>query len=272
MEAWREIFGTTSMEAEAHDADRYLEMLPTLARKAEFITESVGQSTGGRTLYALRRESTTGAAPHVLLSTGIHGDEPAGPWAVLSLLAEQALSAAVNWTVLPLINPDGLAAGSRENADGLDLNRDFKLQRSAEICALSKVFDAMAKVDLHLSLHEDWEYDQSYLYEINTGARTSFAEALLECAKANTGLVEAALIDGHTPCAPGLIRHAPDPDEPEGWPEAIYLVKKHPLLSYTLETPSRQPLAARIACHRAVITAAVAQLGGAGGFYSKSSS
>jgi murein peptide amidase A len=54
----------------------------------------------------------------------IHGDEPAGI-AVAAALARGAVpSQAVLWVVLDL-NPDGVAAGIRQNAHGVDLNRNF---------------------------------------------------------------------------------------------------------------------------------------------------
>lgn len=65
-----------------------------------------------------------------LVVAGVHGDEPSGV-AVVQSLAER-LSASpeegpdgLRLALMPLANPDGLAAGTRVNASGVDLNRNF---------------------------------------------------------------------------------------------------------------------------------------------------
>lgn len=63
------------------------------------------------------------------LFTGIHGDEPAGPIAAARLLAQlhanPALATGYHLFVYPTINRTGLAAGTRGDAEGVDLNREF---------------------------------------------------------------------------------------------------------------------------------------------------
>lgn len=63
------------------------------------------------------------------LFAGIHGDEPAGPEALLQLVREmqKAPSLLEDYELLlyPMCNPTGLAAGTRESAQGKDLNREF---------------------------------------------------------------------------------------------------------------------------------------------------
>ena len=89
----------------------------------------VGTSLEGRAIES----ATFGAGPTtVLLLAGIHGNEEAGT-PLLEELAERlaADGAALPWmrgkrvVVLPALNPDGLAANRRHNADGVDLNRNF---------------------------------------------------------------------------------------------------------------------------------------------------
>src|SRR5208282_30026 len=58
------------------------------------------------------------------LSTGIHGDEPAGPLAVRQLLQEDSWPARADLWLCPCLNPTGFLANRRENAEGIDLNRD----------------------------------------------------------------------------------------------------------------------------------------------------
>jgi murein peptide amidase A len=54
----------------------------------------------------------------------IHGDEPAGI-AVTRVLAALRPPTRVDLWLIPDMNPDGVAAGTRVNADHVDLNRNF---------------------------------------------------------------------------------------------------------------------------------------------------
>lgn len=67
---------------------------------------------------------TPNSARRVLVVGSIHGSEPAGDAIARALLAMPALPGADLW-VVATINPDGEAAGTRQNADGVDLNRNF---------------------------------------------------------------------------------------------------------------------------------------------------
>ena len=64
-----------------------------------------------------------------LIMAAIHGNEPAGRGLVEQLsehLRENlGVLAGRRVVLLPVANPDGMAAGTRENAHGVDLNRNF---------------------------------------------------------------------------------------------------------------------------------------------------
>lgn len=191
------------------------------------------------------------------LSAGIHGDEPAGPLALLALLEDGFFEGPDDWTLCPALNPTGLAAGTRENDLGIDLNRDYFQRRSAEAAAHAAWLAARPVPDLFLSLHEDWETQGFYFYEINLGFDSpSRALAILHAVTPWFAAEAAADIDGHSPREAGWIYHAARADVPEGWPEAIYLADLGCPLSFTFETPSKAPLAARVAAHRAAVRAA----------------
>ncbi len=74
---------------------------------------------------ALRVFMPAGGGPVAgLLTAAQHGEE-----AVTALLArrllEQVPASATAWAVVPVVNPDGLLAGTRQNDAGVDLNRNF---------------------------------------------------------------------------------------------------------------------------------------------------
>jgi protein MpaA len=54
----------------------------------------------------------------------MHGDEPAGPKVVSTLVHGRPVTG-VNLWVIPTINPDGAARHTRKNAHGVDLNRNW---------------------------------------------------------------------------------------------------------------------------------------------------
>lgn len=195
--------------------------------------------------------------PCIYLSSGIHGDEPAGPQALLGLLKEGFFSEAFHWLICPMLNPTGLEAGSRDNEQGLDLNRDYRLCQTREVTSHIQWLSRQPIPDLFLSLHEDWESSGFYYYEINLGVEGPQPEQVLEAASAFFAPEPESVIDGHRVDSPGWIYHSQDPDVPDGWPEAIYLAKRKCPLSLTFETPSSAPLAKRVACHQAVVREAV---------------
>ena len=86
-------------------------------------TVTYGRSVEGRPLRAWRI-GDPGARRSVVLLAAMHGDEPA-PTRILRTLHRGPQIGGVDLWVVPVVNPDGLAAGTRQNARGVDLNRNF---------------------------------------------------------------------------------------------------------------------------------------------------
>ena len=85
--------------------------------------ETIGRSVQGRPLVAT--VSGDPEAPlRVLVVGAIHGDETAGMRVARRLIASPPPHGVALW-VVPTLNPDGVAAGTRGNAHGVDLNRNF---------------------------------------------------------------------------------------------------------------------------------------------------
>ena len=97
----------------------------------------LGQSAQGRDVPYLIINATCQANPPAVFANGTHhGDEPSSTESVLAipdyLLRNSTTDASVRslletyaFYVLPLVNPDGFALDTRENAAGLDINRDY---------------------------------------------------------------------------------------------------------------------------------------------------
>ncbi|MEM7792014.1 MAG: M14 family metallocarboxypeptidase [Verrucomicrobiota bacterium] len=195
------------------------------------------------------RKNAHKAKPTIYLSAGIHGDEPAGPLAVIELIRSGLFEDFANWLICPILNPSGLMLGTRENHDGLDLNRNYinptSLETKSHIAWLKK----QGPIDLSISLHEDYESSGFYLYEINCNGCPSYAHAVLEAVRPIFPPEQESLIDDHEVREPGWIFHEPEADLPDQWPEAIWLTKNGTALSYTFETPSCAQIDNRVQAH-----------------------
>ena len=85
----------------------------------------IGRSVQGRPLVAYHLgEPGRPGVPKVVLISVMHGNEGA-PRQILKALVGGPEVIGVDLWVLPTYNPDGLAAGTRKNAHGVDLNRNF---------------------------------------------------------------------------------------------------------------------------------------------------
>src|SRR5882672_5526777 len=68
-------------------------------------------------LFAITRSPSrnTHQAPRIYVSTGIHGDEPAGPLAVRKLLQENQWLENASLSLIPCLNPTGFRLKRRGN-------------------------------------------------------------------------------------------------------------------------------------------------------------
>lgn len=185
-------------------------------------------------------------APCIYISSGIHGDEPAGPLAVARLLQENCWPANLEIRLCPCLNRDGFARNRRENAEGRDLNRDYLSLSTGEAKAHTLWLSRQPDFDLCLCLHEDWESNGFYVYELNPDNRPSLAETIVAQVAQVCPINTSDVIEGR-PAHNGLIRPSIDPRSRPDWPEAFYLLTYKTRLSYTLEAPSDYPLECRVA-------------------------
>lgn len=234
----------------------FLTRLATAGTAAGFTVETFGRSEG-YPLLGLTRQATdpdTGER-RVYLSAGIHGDEPAGPQALLELLEEDALPRRQSYVICPLLNPTGMVCGSRENAEGIDLNRDYRHFASDEVSLHARwIEQSVHGISLALHLHEDWESQGFYLYELNLTQQPGLSDPIIRAVRQHLPIESAEMIDGRI-AQKGIIRPDNIPELEEGDPEAIYLQKNYGGLNYTLETPSSKDFRQRVNALKAALLA-----------------
>jgi predicted deacylase len=153
---------------EEHDYLREVAAGPGVGRPGwgavEVALTRIGTSARGRPLELVAL-TAAGAPPgpiRVLFVCGQHGDEPAGREAGLKLIRDLAtdrsatgrrLLERVTVLVVPSANPDALVAGTRETADGVDLNRDHLALATPEARAIRQVLREWRPHVVH-DLHE----------------------------------------------------------------------------------------------------------------------
>ena len=132
---------------------------PALAGDALRV-EEIGRSVEGRPIRAIRFGE---GATTVLLWSQMHGDESTATMALADILHFLAaadddplrarLRRSLSITFVPMLNPDGAARFRRENALGIDVNRDARRLATPEARALKAVRDRV-RPDFGFNLHD----------------------------------------------------------------------------------------------------------------------
>jgi murein peptide amidase A len=193
----------------------------------------------------------------IYISTGIHGDEPAGPLAIRQLLQENQWPENASLFLVPCLNPTGFRLNRRENDEGADLNREYLTTKAPETLAHINWLVRQPSFDLCVCLHEDWESDGFYVYELNPENRPSLAGHVVAQVAEVCPIDLSEMIEDR-PAHNGIIRPSVDPRSRPQWPEAFYLLTHKTRLSYTVEAPSDFPLPTRVAALVTAVRAALA--------------
>ena len=201
-------------------------------------------STGDLPLYGFQRLAKRERLT-VYLSTGIHGDEPAGPLALVEMLETNAWPSGVSLFACPCLNPTGFPGNTRENKTGTDLNRDYRDIKSREVQAHTEWIDSLPKFDFGICLHEDWEAKGFYVYELNPDNLPTVSEDVIDAVAQACPIDRSERIDDR-PAKGGILKPIVSPDARPLWPEAFYIVLKKTGLSYTVEAPSDFPMPTRV--------------------------
>ncbi|MHB8482989.1 MAG: M14 family metallopeptidase [Nitrospiria bacterium] len=197
----------------------------------------------------------------ICLSAGIHGDEPAGVAALMSLLeSPQFLFPCLksfDFMIFPCINPAGFEYHRRENPAGFDLNRQFKRSSPPLEVALIKELTFPILFSAHLDFHEDVDAAGFYLYEVGQDGTSRYGEKIIDavsrkypiCLKEEIeGLSARNGIVGRNEQSASLNFEEILQSNPD-WPQSFYFFSKGTPHSLTFETPGRLKLEDRVEIH-----------------------
>ena len=124
----------------------------------QFEVKVIGQSVLQKEIYQVKIGS---GKTKILIWSQMHGNEPTttkGLFDFFNFLAsdtELAHQIKSNYTLLciPMLNPDGAFAYTRENANGIDLNRDAVAETQPEMQLLKRTYEQF-KPDYCYNLHD----------------------------------------------------------------------------------------------------------------------
>lgn len=206
-----------------------------------------------------------GGSPAVALAAGVHGDEPAGPWALIALVEARELEPRYGYRVWPCTNPSGYALGTRESADGVDVNRSFGRGGQTPEARAIVTANRDRKFAVSIDLHEDCDAQGFYCYEYGRG---DLGRAVID-AVAQAGFpvqdLERCDLGGPVPGVvldEGVVRPPAslEIDAIGGLSYTLSVVRHAAQRALTFETPVRLPFEERIAIHRIAVKAALRAL------------
>jgi hypothetical protein len=196
----------------------------------------------------------------VLVTGGVHGNEPAGAGWVVELIRDLSARPDAYPTdamdLIAVVNPWGWSHDQRYNRDGRDINRDFARFATQEARVLRELF-AGNRYDLVIDHHEDPDAAGVYLYQYAMKDE-SLSRHVLAAIRERGYPLEQDVNMVILRTRDGLI------DAPRwglGYMRLTrqlsvtnYLRLEHSERVYTVETPTRLPMADRLAIHRLAFT------------------
>ncbi len=239
-----------------HDYEHLLLRWEALTAKLGLLWEVFAHAGGKLPIIHVRRDPAEVPA-RVYISAGVHGDEPAAPTGLILWLerhGDQLRELEVD--IFPCLNPHGLIENSRIDHLGEDLNRQFHRDGDHPIIGPWKERIHGKNYDLAICLHEDYDAQGNYIYEINRGYE-NFGKAALQEIRPIIEPEPRKEIEGRAAEDGVIIRPKPSKELLENLPEAIYLHQKHAERTYTFETPSEFSLEDRVESHAAFLKFAI---------------
>jgi len=240
----------------AHDFTALIAAWHKVARAAKLNSVVLGHA-GELPVVAFETRAAARGETAAYISTGVHGDEAAAPWGLLTW-AEENIERLRDEAFLlaPCLNPQGLISNTRADGRGIDLNRRFHLTRDPLIKTWQQWIKPR-KLRFGLCLHEDYDAQGCYIYELSH-QRKPVSEPVMAAVEAVLPRDPRRQID-ISQARKGIIRRKLLPEDLLG-PEAIVLHKIGCPVTLTFETPSEFALDNRIQAQRVCIEATLEHL------------
>lgn len=219
-------------------------------------------------MLMITRTATESPRLSVLLTGGIHGNEPAGTEFLLQfaemLAKDDTFYPDIAFDIIPVVNPWGWVHGRRRNGEGCDLNREFATFKAPE-AVLMRILCKQKRYDLMVDFHEDSHVAGFYFYRL-ANPNEAFCHHMITVVRedglpihngrvmtlfnAKDGIITSPMWTLHL--ARGIRQLSmSNYFRLEGCPQA-----------FLFESPRRLELAERIAMHRAALTALLGKSGG----------
>lgn len=209
----------------------------------------------GLPVITLESAAAQEGLPAAYLSSGVHGDEPGAAWGLLTWAEKQVRELKRgSFLIAPCLNPVGLTLNTRADHRGIDINRRFHDAKDV-ICGPWQRWITNKAMRFGLCLHEDYDAQGIYLYELNHARQTAGHGIIERCARV-IAPDPRRNIDGQR-ARGGVIRRRTLPTHLPGMPEAIELHQRGCPLTLTFETPSEFDLDTRVRAQAGFIKAAM---------------
>lgn len=154
-----------------NEYEQIIQELREICRKRKFALHCLGKSAGKKSthfpLYSvIVNNAKNNKCKSICFCAGIHGNEIAGPYAVIKLMRDFDFSRYKNLKIIffPIANPYGFIKKIRRNGMNCDINRHFCEKNLKHENRL--LYDAIKKEDILFfhSLHEDLDRHNFYIY------------------------------------------------------------------------------------------------------------
>jgi protein MpaA len=231
---------------------RYSDVIARIQALDAAECEIIGPATG-HPMWGLSCARPGPQRRQILITSGVHGDEPAGVEAALQFLEGfgSVYLEHFDFLIIPCVNPSGFEAKTRENSASQDINRSMSDDSVIESVTLRSMLKGR-RFEVFFDLHEDYEATGYYMYEAQQADRLlgdRIVQAVKEIGPIDSDENTDEGLD--TPISEGLFGINPKWRN-QGWSAyAYYEAVTHGILP---ETPSTAwPLQQRVDAHHAAL-------------------
>jgi len=142
----------------ANDLSAYRRRIDAYRQQNNLSVRTIGE-VQGESIEMIKLPSVGPKQLSVVITGGVHGNEPCGPAAALllidQLIARPELREGIEFSIVPMVNPRGYSQNHRRTPEDVDLNRVFLSDEPALPKEVTLVRDALSResFDLALDLH-----------------------------------------------------------------------------------------------------------------------